>query len=320
MTREICVAGVRFVFKIPRHTKSLTKERAMRDNLFLGYWKKFSLNGFMASSGRTRVAMWLANYLCGAVQREMRLAVCIAAAALVLLGSLRLVHAAPVVVNAQLNDFEDEGGNTRDPYTGQGALATADAHDWNDLPIFQSSTFTGLVDSSGAANGATLDVNGDGFSGIQTGNFLLDGTRSVGPGTGIPLGTFTIGGLTPNATYNLYLYGYGQENTQANPVGFGGTFDITSGAGSNPNPQTTSGALLVSGTDYTSSSISTSALGKAYVVYAGLIPNSSGQITGTYSSVFNGFQLQGPFGVVPEPGTLSVLSIAAIGLLARRRR
>jgi hypothetical protein len=231
--------------------------------------------------------------LFGVADAKRLLATLVAAVALVLLGSSRPAHAA-VAVNAQLNDFEGEGGNTQDPYTGQGALVTADAHIWNDLPIFQSSTYTGLVDSTGATNPTTVTVNGDGYSPgatLGTGNYLLEGSRSAGPGTGIS-GAFTIGGLTPSARYDLYLYGWNQAGTPSQPIGLGNTFNITSGGtGANSNPQSTSGALLTNGVDYTSSTISTTALGKAYVVYHALLSNSSGQITGTYNSLFNGFQL-----------------------------
>jgi hypothetical protein len=201
--------------------------------------------------------------LFGAAGTTMRLAAWIAAAALAGLALSPPAHAAlvPVVVNAQLDDFNGEAGNSRNAYTGQGARTTAGAHVWNDLPIFQSSTYTGLVDSSGAANATTFNVNGDGFTGITTGNYLLDGSRSVGPGTGIPLGLFTIGGLTPNATYDLYLYAYGEAGSVSQPTGIANQFDITSGGtGVNANPQSTSGAVATSGVDYTSSTISPTAL------------------------------------------------------------
>jgi hypothetical protein len=221
----------------------------------------------LTSTGRTKVALSIA-------------AICPAIA-----GWSAAGHAA--VVNVQLNsDIGD--------YTGQGALTTADAHIWNHVFIPAPTSY---VDSTGAATSVTVSVSSDFFytPGSWTGNNLLDQIQSEYFGD---TGTFTIGGLNTNARYNLYLYGWDQEGFQNSPTSFGGTFHITSGGGSNTNPQTTSGAELVSGTDYTSSTIATSALGKAYVVYMGLIPNTSGQITGTFGSStqggnFNGFQLQG---------------------------
>src|SRR5262249_46590570 len=114
-------------------------------------------------------------------------------------------------------------------------------------------------------------------------------------------------------------YAWNQEGNPSAPFSFGGTFNITSGAGANANPQSTTGAPLVSGVDYTSSTIDASAGGKASVVYANLPANDAGQITGTYRNIFNGLQLLGPTGSVPEPASLSLLGIAAIAGLMRRR-
>lgn len=238
----------------------------MKAHMLCEVYSRFVLNPFAGAKG------------------EMRLTMRIAAVLLAVLASSRAAHAAAVVVNVPMNDLDFENGSTFNPYTGQGALNTGGTHDWNVYPFTEPQPFTGLVDSSGAPSSVTVAANGDGYTPgatLDTGNFLLDGSLSAGPGTGIS-GAFTIGGLAPNSTYDLYLYGWNQAGSPSAPVPFGTTFNITSGGtNGNPNPQSTSGAALTSGTDYTSSSISNSALGKAYVNYHNLISNSSGEITGT---------------------------------------
>jgi hypothetical protein len=210
-------------------------------------------------------------------------------------------HAA--VVNVQF------AAVTTENYTGQGALVTSDTHTWN--YVYPATPPSSLVDSTGATTPVTVNGGSDAYTpGAWTGNGLLDQTQEGGG--------FTIGGLNTNARYNLYLYGWNESGSPSMPFGHGVSFDITTGGGSNPNPQITSGALLTSGTDYTSSTISTSALGKAYVVYTNLIPNSSGQITGTYSGPtgggMNGFQLQG--GAVGGVG-VPIVSFTATGPVAK---
>jgi hypothetical protein len=246
---------------------------------------------------------------------KRHLATWIAAAALALLGASPPARAAGLV-NVQMNDYTFENGAVQNPYTGQGAVVSPDAHIWNAYH-FPGDT-QGLVDSTGAPTSVTVTANGDGYTAIDTGNFLLDGSLSEGPGTGIS-GAFTIGGLVPHNTYILYLYAWNQQGSLAQPIPFGGTFNITSGAGTNTNPQSTTGAALISGVDYTSSSINSNANQKAYIEYANLPANAAGQITGTYRNIFNGLQLLGPTGSIPEPASLSVLGIAAIAGLMRRR-
>jgi hypothetical protein len=212
-----------------------------------------------------------------------------------------------VVVNVQLN-------STIGAYTGQGAFVTSDAHIWNNNSTFPPpSTF---VDSAGVTTPVTVHVTSDSLytPGSWTGNNLLDQSAE----NTATAESFTIGGLSTNAKYDLFLYGWNQDGTKAQPFAFGSPFSITTYAGGSPNPQTTAGGGLVSGTDYTSSTISPSAAGRAYVEYTNLIPNSSGQITGTYGpyGTFNGFQLIGP--LVLPPNKIISLTAAAPGTYANQ--
>lgn len=224
--------------------------------------------------------------------------------------------ASAAVVNVDVNGWGQIYG-TQQLYTGQGALATNDAHIWNGVDGF--GTYIGqptpLVDSAGNATALTftsVEVSGTGegglLSGSARGNLLLDDyaycTNTAQP--------FTIGGLIPGGKYDLYLYGTGGQTE-----GQGTTFTVISEAG-NPSASTTSGTMA----GVTGSAIDASTAGAYYVKFSDLTATAGGEITATYVTngntpygVFNGLQIAS----VPEPATMSLIGLGALALLRRRR-
>ncbi len=164
----------------------------------------------------------LAARLRVATGAENRFLTCAAAAAFALAAWSSAANASPVsTVNVQ---FTADAGD----YTGQGALTTPDAHDWNSIIITPPST---LEDSNGNSTSVTISTTNSFLyspgSTLDTSNDLIDQCQAD-----YSTGDFTIGGLSTTTTYDLYLYGWTHDSGGS----YGTKFDIISSAGSNTNP------------------------------------------------------------------------------------
>lgn len=179
-------------------------------------------------------------------------------------------------------------------------------------------TSVALVDSTGAATGVTISGSNPDFGNPEQGDFTASGVGgfqdtlvTLGAGFGQPpeanTGTVTLAGLNPSSTFDLFLFGFFNADT---PTRENALFTVNS-----LPSQGTTGALSAT-TGFTP--------GEDFVVFEDVAPVDGG-ITITFTSnnpsrpvgVFNGLQIvETP---VPEPATLGVLSLAGLGLLARRR-
>ncbi len=129
---------------------------------------------------------------------------------------------------------------------------------------------------------------------------------------------FALAGLTPNATYNLYVYGAGNATTLAQ----GGKFSLgaTNGGGS-VTTNTTTGSEYYSVFQGAGSSTLTTA-GTAWNEVTGTADGSGDltltvaiSVSGGSKPAINGFQID----AVPEPASASLLALSGLALLGRRR-
>jgi hypothetical protein len=200
------------------------------------------------------------------------------------------------------------GGSSNPTYTGAAVIGSS-GDIWNQAS--GTPTNLSLLDSGGNntsvtftnSNGfAITDNYGFGFSGTQYANLMQGYLVLLNPSV------FTIGGLNPSNSYDLYIYSQGDSGSS------GRRLKVTVGG-------------TVFGTTATNANASTFILGQNYLKLSGLTPNSSGNIVGTWEKLagegnVNGFQLTEASGnaAVPEPASIVIFGLGALGMAYRTRR
>lgn len=212
------------------------------------------------------------------------------------------VEAAPVTINV---DFSGRTVSSPAPtpaglYTRSGAAPDNGGTTWNDV-LGDNGTSGALVTSTGLAtvkpvtvtlSGVTAAVDGSdfqhaGFAPALLNDYACVNTRSA------TTGTVSIAGLSAGGRYDLYLYSQNQGNASSTTV-----FNFP---GSGTKTSTTTGNAVAANAGFTQD--------VNYVVYTGITADSSGIISGTFTTgrpdedngVLNGFQLVGDLAVVPKP-------------------
>lgn len=192
-----------------------------------------------------------------------------------------------------------------DHYTYSGTAAAPDAGTiWNELGTGTGMAITGAVASNGTLT--TVNISAENtvgaYSQLNAGNDLLndywfDNTAVAK--------NITISGLLPNTEHTLYMYG-NETNTGGVSEGctftFGGVTQTALGAAAVPIPP------------------NPWVLGNDHVIFT-LTSDASGQIVGTYGgdSAYNRWNGMQIVGVVPEPATMCLLGLGALGLLRKKR-
>jgi hypothetical protein len=202
-----------------------------------------------------------------------------------------------VNVDCQYNDGD------YDHYTYSGTAAAPDAGTvWNQLDI-PNKAITGALASDGSPTSINITAENTigAYTALNAGNDLLndywfDNTMVAK--------TITISGLVPNTEYTLYMYG---NETNVFGASEGCTFTF------NGVTQTALGAQTVPIPP------NPWVLGYDHVIF-NLTSDAGGEIVGTYGgngayNRWNGMQIEG----IPEPATMCLFGLGALGLLRRKR-
>ena len=205
------------------------------------------------------------------------------------------------VVNVDCQYNNDEYGHV----TFEGTAAVPDSGTyWNQLSLVAGE----LIDAV-ASDGSTptaVDITAENTVGAyhqdNNANDLLDDYWFDNT---VVAKNITISGLLPSTGYTLYMYG-NETNTGGVSEGctftFGGLTQTALGAAAVPIPP------------------NPWVLGNDHVIFT-LTSDASGQIVGTYGgdSAYNRWNGMQIVGVVPEPATMCLLGLGALGLLRKKR-
>lgn len=211
-------------------------------------------------------------------------------------------------------------GNPGQPYAWHSGTSASGPNLFS--PTSPSAPNTGNATSAGTISPVTLSLSYGGDNGADGGitqgqpSWVLSHAALV---SGLTLGTFALHNV-PAGKYDLFLYGANFDGTR------GASFGITIGGGTAVGGITTT---INPNAAPTGSALNAFVLGQTYVEFTGVIPDGSGDISGTWGAVSNpnsGLSGEGDFNglqlvmEVPEPGTLSLIGLGMAGLFAIRRR
>ncbi len=232
-------------------------------------------------------------------------------------------HGSVVAVDVQ---FIGSGGSTPASFSGNQGAYTGDGVTspvWNVITIPSGSqspgTTNGLLASTGTATSVNAAYNFQGiyttYSATSPGNNLLRTYTNSVSGYG---NNVTLSGLTDNGSYQLYLYAAdGSYNSGGSLFTFGAGAASTA-PGSNDEtvaPATHSGDFQENA-NYVVFNVTASATGTIEIIPKPL----SGTPTYRNGGTLNGLQLVSSS--VPEPATLGLVGVGALGLMliGRKRR
>jgi hypothetical protein len=222
------------------------------------------------------------------------------------LGALLLAPAGAAVVNV---DFGQTGQHV---YTSTGP-APDSGTTWNEAStgtnVADGLTFSNLLDSTGASTGISVEITSGFYHTYNdnAGNYLEQDWFWVKDGD---TGTVTIKGLSSNSntTYDLYML-IGQDTSSGND------YDTNFTIGNDTK--------YASGADNAGSGSWVE--GKHYVVFTGVHPNTSGEISFTVAGAtgtgHDGAGVISGLQIVPEPsGNAALMVLGVVSMFVRRRK